>query len=171
MFDHHTNCKAFSWSSRLLYSHWKSGCGRLGFDTNHFKINSTHNLFGGYRTIATAKKKCTKRRRHGLSMLDVFPCPPEPQCYRISLALAENSWGSWSLENKMKVDTVGTFLRPRNWESNDVKENTCVELGRGVGKGKKAIRKHARPMKERKAASPIRVHSPVCLSLGRNLKQ
>lgn len=71
----------------------------------------------------------------------------------------------------MKGDPVETLLRPCNRETNDVKENTYVELGRGVREGKKAIRKHARPMQERTAASPIRVHSPVCLSLGRNLKQ
>lgn len=70
----------------------------------------------------------------------------------------------------MKGDTVETLLRPRNRESNDAKENTCVELGRGVGEGKKAVRKHARPMQERTAASPIRVHSSICFISGKRSK-
>lgn len=70
----------------------------------------------------------------------------------------------------MKGDAVETLLRPRNRESNDAKENTCVELGRGVGEGKKAIRKHARPVQQRTAASPIRAHSPVYFISGKRSK-
>lgn len=45
----------------------------------------------------------------------------------------------------MKGDAVETLLRPRNRESNDAKDNTCVELGRGVGEGEESNKKTRTP--------------------------